>query len=85
MLLVAAKVSKAKRFWSEELAHGQIVAGVQTFNPSWRVDFRGSGVAGCRTLIQAAGTILGRSWPCLEEVVVPEQSYKQARAAPLLE
>lgn len=33
MLLVAAKASKAKRFWSEDLAHGQIVEGVQIFNP----------------------------------------------------
>jgi predicted nucleic acid-binding protein len=33
MLLVAAKASKAKRFWSKDLAHGQIVQGVQVFNP----------------------------------------------------
>jgi predicted nucleic acid-binding protein len=33
MLLVAAKASKAKRFWSEDLAHGQFVEGVQIFNP----------------------------------------------------
>jgi predicted nucleic acid-binding protein len=33
MLLIAAKASKAKRFWSEDLAHGQIVEGVQIFNP----------------------------------------------------
>lgn len=33
MLLVAAKASKAKRFWSEDLAHGQIVEGVQILNP----------------------------------------------------
>jgi predicted nucleic acid-binding protein len=33
MLLVAAKASKAKRFWSEDLGHGQIVEGVQILNP----------------------------------------------------
>jgi predicted nucleic acid-binding protein len=33
MLLVAAKASGANRFWSEDLAHGQIVEGVESFNP----------------------------------------------------
>jgi predicted nucleic acid-binding protein len=33
MLLVAAKASKAERFWSEDLNHGQIVNGVEIFNP----------------------------------------------------
>lgn len=32
-LLVAAKASGAKRFWSEDLGHGQIVEGVEIFNP----------------------------------------------------
>jgi predicted nucleic acid-binding protein len=33
MLLVAAKASGATRFWSEDLAHGQIVDSVEIFNP----------------------------------------------------
>ena len=33
MLLVAAKASGAERFWSEDLSHGQIVQGVEIYNP----------------------------------------------------
>lgn len=33
MLLVAAKASGAKRLWSEDLNHGQIVEGVEILNP----------------------------------------------------
>lgn len=33
MLLVAAKASGARRFWSEDLTHGQIVEGIEISNP----------------------------------------------------
>jgi len=33
MLLVAAKASGARRLWSEDLTHGQIIDGVEIFNP----------------------------------------------------
>lgn len=33
MLLVAAKASGAKRFWSEDLNHGQVVDEFEILNP----------------------------------------------------